>query len=384
MSATTKNVYHNLQLIILAVFTTFLIIEVLARLFVWQWATPEQFLRYASYAQLKARYQVARFISDRHLGYVTTPDYNWDGNRHNSLGFRGAEIVLPKPAGVYRIVCLGGSTTYSDGVQDYAQSYPALLETYLRERGLANVDVVNAGVPGYTSLETLINLQTRVLDLEPDLIVVYHGINEVHARLVWPPAAYRGDYSGFLRSPPFFAGPDLLEHSTALRILLVKQGLIEPHSSLTRIVPDADTAYTRLFGRQQSEGTYPAGIFREVPAQTMLATNKPEYFERNLRSIIASARAHDLDVMLMTFAYSPAFPNEVVASPEYQHGLEEGNEVVKRVAAMTGTNLFDLAGLMPTDPIYYTDGVHFTGQGNEVRARLLGDFIHEQGLAGVE
>lgn len=44
----------------------------------------------------------------------------------NSLGFRGAEIELPKPPGRTRILCLGGSTTYAFAVDDDA-AYPHVL-----------------------------------------------------------------------------------------------------------------------------------------------------------------------------------------------------------------------------------------------------------------
>ena len=57
-----------------------------------------------------------------------------------------------------------------------------LVEKYKYE----NIEVINAGVPGYTSWETLINFQFRVLDIEPDLIIIYHGTNDTHARLVLP------------------------------------------------------------------------------------------------------------------------------------------------------------------------------------------------------
>ena len=46
------------------------------------------------------------------------------------------------------------------------------------------VEVLNAGVPGYNSWESAIDFQTRVLDAEPDLVVVFFGVNDVHARLV--------------------------------------------------------------------------------------------------------------------------------------------------------------------------------------------------------
>lgn len=35
--------------------------------------------------------------------------------------------------------------------------------------------------PDYSSLESLINLQLRVLELDPDLVLIYHGINETRS-----------------------------------------------------------------------------------------------------------------------------------------------------------------------------------------------------------
>jgi len=86
---------------------------------------------------------------------------------------------MPKPAGQFRIVCLGGSTTYTSDVKDYRDSYPYLLEKYLKAQGYNDVTVVNAGAGSWSSWESLINFQFRVLDLDPDLIIVYHGINDI-------------------------------------------------------------------------------------------------------------------------------------------------------------------------------------------------------------
>ena len=85
-----------------------------------------------------------------------------------------------KPLGEYRIACLGGSTTYTTSVEDWRLSYPALLEHELHNAGLGSVCVLNCGAAGWSSWESLINLETRVLDLDPDLIVVYHAINGGH------------------------------------------------------------------------------------------------------------------------------------------------------------------------------------------------------------
>ncbi|MBI4035021.1 MAG: hypothetical protein HY381_01330 [Candidatus Chisholmbacteria bacterium] len=61
-------------------------------------------------------------------------------------GLRNREVVIPKPAGVYRILALGDSFTFGWGV-DEGKTWPRLVEAGLRERGLP-VEVINAGVPG--------------------------------------------------------------------------------------------------------------------------------------------------------------------------------------------------------------------------------------------
>ena len=90
---------------------------------------------------------------------------------------------------------MGGSTTYSYDIEDFKKSYPDLLEKYLQKKDFDNIEVINAGGGGWSSWESLINLELRVLDLDPDLVIIYHGINDIHTRLVWPPEVYQGDNS---------------------------------------------------------------------------------------------------------------------------------------------------------------------------------------------
>ncbi len=99
-------------------------------------------------------------------GYVS----EFGNTEINSHGFRDAEIVMPKPKGVYRIICIGASTTQEGGWN--ATTYPAFLERKLNEycEGPGVVDVVNAGITGADSR----SLRARFLDflaLQPDLIL---------------------------------------------------------------------------------------------------------------------------------------------------------------------------------------------------------------------
>src|SRR6202008_4370115 len=119
---------------------------------------------------------------------------------HDSRGFRGGEIAVPKSSDVFRIAVLGGSTTYCEFIGDDDSAFPARTQHYLRTKhGKANVEVVNAGGPGFNSWESMIDFQTRVLEAEPDMGCVFFGVNDVHARL-GDPDRYRADGVGRRRS----------------------------------------------------------------------------------------------------------------------------------------------------------------------------------------
>lgn len=82
----------------------------------------------------------------------------------SGLGFRGPEPVAP------RVACLGDSTTFGWGVSD-AQAWPSVLGEEL------GVEVLNAGVPGYSSYQGLATLD-RVLALKPDVVVLAYMIRD--------------------------------------------------------------------------------------------------------------------------------------------------------------------------------------------------------------
>jgi len=400
-------IFSNVFLALSSVILTFVILELGANYYLWNNATIEQFNYYASINQFKERYGQdfliqntleedsdvsggTRFYPHPYLGYVGTP--NWFDNRdpeqpdyHDSFGFRSPEVTREKPEGVYRIIAIGASTTYGTKVE-YEYSYPYLLQEYLREAGYDNVEVMNMGVGGYTSFESLINLQFNALDFDPDLIIIYHGSNDTHARLVVPPEAYRGDNTGY-RAPIVqnTRMPALWEHSTLLRILGIEFGVIESHSSLewTRW-RRADTAVGDEYREQYRQYTYPSGIFTEVSGLEIIEQNPPIYFERNTRNMILSAQGEDADVLLVTYVLSDKFNEPQTRSDVYVRAMEEHNAVTRQLAEETGAYLFDLAPIFPDDIQNFTDGRHMTAEGNQLRSQMIGDYIIDMIFAQTE
>lgn len=82
-----------------------------------------------------------------------------------------------KPAGTYRIVCLGGSTTYGRPFFDMT-SFPGWLRAFLPVADASRRwEVINAGAISYASYRVA-GLMDELARFEPDLVVVYAGHNE--------------------------------------------------------------------------------------------------------------------------------------------------------------------------------------------------------------
>jgi hypothetical protein len=175
----------RLFLVLFGLLFTLIVGEVGARIWVaWRWP-KERVELLTTHSSVRGR-----FASHPNLPFVLNPAWA----SHNSLGFRGPEIARNKPAGVRRVTCIGASTTYGLDLSP-EQAYPAQLGQLLNaEHG--RWEVINAGVPGWISTEILINLQLRVLPLEPDVVVILEGRNEIL------PQTYNGfcaDYTHFRR-----------------------------------------------------------------------------------------------------------------------------------------------------------------------------------------
>lgn len=95
----------------------------------------------------------------------------------NSLGFRGPEIVK-KQENEYRILALGDSHVYGQGVPD------EFLFTRVVEAGLNETSfdcffrVINMGVRAYSSNQELALLEEVGIALEPDHVILFFYIND--------------------------------------------------------------------------------------------------------------------------------------------------------------------------------------------------------------
>jgi len=277
--------------------------------------------------------------------------------RFNSFGYRGPEIEIPKPPGRVRVLCVGGSTTFG-GENPEEATYPALLQAALRERSPeADIEVVNAGVAGYTSVESVVDFALRGLDLEPDLVILYHGVNDVPAALT---PRFKSDYSHWTPPHRRVPGgvPTLPERS--LLLLTVRWKLERPAAA------EAD-----------------APLLEAPPPEAIAA------FERNTRTVARLAKSRRARVVLPSFAErihlypdlaseKPLYAGKAHPSAEaFRRTIAAFNEVLRRVAEEESALHPDLQALLPDSKDAFLDWMHLTDAGNAAMAALLAAAIAE-------
>ncbi|MEN3325408.1 MAG: hypothetical protein V7638_215 [Acidobacteriota bacterium] len=108
----------------------------------------------------------------------------------NAQSFRADYPIGRKPAGTFRIVCLGDSVTFGYRVppvwpekpMDFNpewQPYPMLLEKELRKANPnRSIEVFPMAVPGYTSHQGLAWLRRDIGYLQPDMVIASFGWND--------------------------------------------------------------------------------------------------------------------------------------------------------------------------------------------------------------
>ncbi len=213
----------------------------------------------------------------------------------NRLGFRGPEIQPQKPKGVIRIATLGESSTFGFSVND-GEEWPRLVEQELNNKGL-QVEVINAGVPGYNLFHSIARYEEKVASLEVDLVVIYLGWNDL-PYIVPIEAKDKGDpFATFRKRPIAPAWERFLYHSTLIGF--AKSKLSRARMQLTP------------FTSQSFEPT-PAGL-------TM--------FEQNLKELLRAIKLDRSRILLATQLTaaseraSPSLANHLAPDPVTQQKL---------------------------------------------------------------
>ena len=120
------------------------------------------------------------------LNYSNSPNYYQHGvKQHNADGYRNTyETFTQKSENEFRILCIGGSTTYGSGVKKPREAWPELLNKKFEVNkpqimSSKKIVVINGGLAWGTSGELLTQYLFKHLYYKPDLIIVHTGGNDV-------------------------------------------------------------------------------------------------------------------------------------------------------------------------------------------------------------
>lgn len=279
--------------------------------------------------------------------------------RINALGFRGPELSTRKPAGTIRLAFLGGSTTFCAEASAQELTWPHLVWQGLRERFQeVEFDYVNGGVAGYTVDDSLINLRHRIAPLEPDVVIIYHGTNDL---------------------------------SVDTRRLARRRGLVPPEVSETSLLSRWSLLWylveknVEIWSRQRA-ATSPEGRLAYDAEELALG------FESRLSELVNEAERVAELTAVATFSprirrtQSPDERLEAAVTSLYYmpymtlqgllRGFEAYNEAVRRAASRLDALLVDGVDEIGGDGEHFVDSVHFTDLGNRrmadrVLSRLL-------------
>ena len=270
----------------------------------------------------------------------------------NSMGFRGPEFEEKKSEGTGRVIALGDSVTFGAQV-----SYPRMLGDCLGPK----YQVINAGVPGYSSTQGLKLFRSRLVILRPDIIIVMYGWND---------------------------------HWLAQGFTDAEQTLKGPRENGSRLIEELRIyQFVHWLLTKSSRHDHTAGPpKRRVPL---------DEYRKNLWGFVSEAKKDDARVLLLT----PPSTLKSGKLPDYLYWLKfiEGdpgepaaqgvkrvkelhgsyNDVVRGVAAETGAELIDLdrdwgrlelSGLF-NDPS--RDIIHPSAKGYGLIAKTLCDTIRK-------
>jgi lysophospholipase L1-like esterase len=276
----------------------------------------------------------------------------------NKFGFRSTMDydvkTVTKPKNTLRIATLGGSTTM--GVNSDKQIWPywigSLLSAKLPDK---KIEVLNEGVMGYTSLDNLLDLSLRVIDFDPDIYVIYLGVNDYLAAA--PLDTFKTDYSHFRKTlwenlsfSVVELIPDIVLRSRAISMVLYSMGVSDRANLL-------DTTVTGAFRNSFRVLVVDAPDVNKKTADTII---------RNVNSMIGVIRQHNPEAVIVLSSFYDLW------DPDY---IVELNRELYSLAVKSRTDFVDVATLIPKKKTMVYDNLHFTRIGDHRVAEVFASKI---------
>jgi len=345
----------QIALTMMLFFVILLVIEGIAQIFIYQNTSCYFADREAvSYIPIEIKRQICHDQNSIQLGqyFTNIPNQHYDTFNINSHGFRGGEITAEKPEGVYRIFVVGGSTTFGAITYSDDHTMPAYLQKKFDGIDLGvEVEVINAGASGSFSLPETLLVKNKIINLEPDLIIVYDGWNDI-----------MGDFSRI-------NNPERDTNWSELKKLLLKFRAFELYKTplaYEKIKNDLRESFPEIYQRDFDETTGPQIIELWTERwQDICLLGKEQNFDTliTIQPIVGTGNKTLTDEEMSYYILD----NGEKIIPYYDLFADGLNELQK-----TCTKTADLRGIYDDfSHTIYIDGGHVADEGKQIIAERL-------------
>ena len=363
ISSDTKN---RLMIMAILLIAFSVLAEVVVR---WQLAKNPRLL-YGKYPPNSLEsFERGNFYYKPHHYYALELNPNYikkDGSKpHNRHGLRGPEIPHKKDS-EFRIACLGGSSTLSVLVRRHGATYPGQLEQHLND-GLNKplFRVINGGIGTYTSAETLSAYIYKISELDPDLLILYQGVNDSHS------AYYAKDHRDYRQHRRVWNLREGSYHQPANTFPPKWLSWLSRYSKVAHKISRYYYPYeAHIWGYSLRDYE----LTREQAWNKIDAKNFGDAFKKNTDSLIRLATSVGIKVVLVTVKMNGG-------DPVLQKGVHKLNQITRQLAKNHKLPLFDLARMpLPKGQGSLLNAMHFTHRGNQWRGKILANFLRQNQL----
>ena len=278
----------------------------------------------------------------------------------NAQGLRDRDYPVTKPPGVrQRILVLGDSMTFAEGVEA-EQTYPKLLERALAERhGAGRYEVINAAVRGYGNDQELVLFERLIPVYRPDAVVLaFFAVNDFDDNLYGGLFTVEGDrlerrplsestspkyryYRRQSRIQTFPGYRTLMAHSHLFNLIRNRWAAVEFRRSFgeaARLDPASEEQAWRLTRAillawiewARRDGIRPVLLL--VPSWRQVETGRDDAVDARTARVTALAREQRLPVVVPRAPLAAAAGGpERVYYPKDHHMTPAGHRVVATV-----------------------------------------------------
>jgi len=308
----------------------------------------------------------------------------------NSQGYRGREFTVEKPDSVIRIIVYGGSQVFGTAANE-PNDWPHLMEAYLKNKGYNTVEVINAGVPGHASFDSVGRLFSEGHRYSPDIVILDNAWNDMKyfkekkpLFRVFKPAKPWLDPRLYYRFPGDRFLSEHLQVYGRIRNNLMNWyvgGGLEARQATSGEEVERRTGTGNEI---DLKGVYGAGTGNPSRPVSEYALNQ---FELNVQSFVDLAKNIRAIPVLMTQPRLVSRENTAEQKKRIVYdfvglnhdatvwSFEKTDAILRHVANQKSVTLIDASSTITGVDEYFVDHVHLSRSGNEATARLVGNEI---------